>query len=74
MYRDPKKGGTYRQNLLMQYTNILLFKGETKEPVAAKNTHISQLHFTGNQHIAMLQQRLYVAINVAMCIHNYLAS
>lgn len=55
MYRDPKKGGTYRQNLLMQYTNILLFKGETKEPVAAKNTHISQLHFTGNQHIDMLQ-------------------
>lgn len=46
MYRDPKKGGTFRKNLLMRNTNMLLFKGETEEP-EANNTQVSQLHFTG---------------------------
>ena len=45
MYRDPKKGGTFRKNVLMRHTNMLLFKGET-EP-EANNTQVSQLHFTG---------------------------
>ena len=30
MYRNPKKGGSYRKNLLARHINMLLFQGEVE--------------------------------------------
>jgi len=49
MYRNPKKGGSYRKNLLAHHTNMLLFQGE----IETNNGHVTQqLHVKGTMHIA----------------------
>jgi len=58
MYRNPRKGGTYRKKLLEGHKNMLLFKEEAEFAEScqtAENSSAPQLlHLTGSYiHIAI---------------------
>ena len=50
MYKNPKKGDSYRKNLLARHTNMLLFQGEV-ETIVGQVTQ--QLGVKGTMYIAI---------------------
>ena len=52
MYRNPKKGGTYRKKLLEGHKNMLLFKEEVEFaedfPTVENSSAPQPLHLTGS--------------------------
>ena len=49
MYRNPKKVGAYRKNLLVHHTNMRLFQGEIETNICQVT---QQLHVKGTTYIA----------------------